>query len=146
VLFRSFVGGINNGTNISTISKRNWSTGTVSTNTATDNAVGYYAYGVSNWGYGYRFAGTGSYTYANTLRFNFYNETSQVGTALPSSQAQFGGVTSASDVFGYLWTGYRGSTLNRFLNRYSWSTSTFSDNSYTTADASNGWITNTAGV
>lgn len=141
-----FVGGINNGTNISTISYRDWSTGTVATISATDNAVGYYAYGVANWGYGYRFAGAGSYTYANTLRFNFYNETSQTGTALPSTQAQFAGCTSASDVYGYLWTGYRAATLNRFLNLYSWSTSTFSDFSYTTADASSGWINATAGV
>jgi hypothetical protein len=141
-----FVGGINNGTQISTISKRNWSTGTISTNTATDRAVGYYGYGVANWGYGYRFSGTGSQTYANTLRFSFYNETSQTGTALPSSQAQYGGVTSASSVYAYLWTGYRGITLNRFLNLYSWSTSTVSDASYTTADSSSGWITNAAGV
>lgn len=141
-----FVGGINNGVNISTISKRNWSSGSVSTISATDNAVGYYTYGISNWGYGYRFAGIGGTDYSNTLRFNFYNETKQTGTALPSSQAQFAGVTSASNVFGYLWTGYRGSTLNRFLNLYSWSTSTISDNSYTTADASNGWINANAGV
>jgi hypothetical protein len=141
-----FVGGINNGVNISTISKRNWSTGIVSTVSATDNATGYYTYGISNWGYGYRFGGVGNTNYANTLRFNFYNETSQTGTALPSTETQFAGVTSASNVFGYLWTGYRSSTLNRFLNLYSWSTSTISNNSYTTTDASNGWINATGGV
>jgi hypothetical protein len=141
-----FVGGINNGTNINTISYRDWASGSVATIAATDNATGYYTYGVCNWGYGYRFGGTGNTNYANTLRFNFYNETSQTGTALPSSQAQFAGTTSASDVYAYLWTGYRGSTLNRFLNLYSWSTSTISDASYTTTDASNGWINGTAGV
>jgi len=141
-----FVGGLSNGAQISTISKRNWSTGTVSTLSATDNATGYYTYGVSNWGYGYRFGGIGNTNYANTLRFNFYNETRQTGTSLPSTQIQYAGVTSASNVFGYLWTGYRQFTLNRFLNLYSWSTSTISDNSYTTADTSSGWIHAGAGV
>jgi hypothetical protein len=142
-----FIGGLTTGGSaISTISYRDWATGTVATVAATDNAAGYYGYGVGNWGYGYRWAGQGSWTYNNTLRFNYYNETRQTGTALPSSQPQFGGITSASNVFGYLWTGYRGSTLNRFLNLYSWSTSTFLDASYSTADTNNGWIANTAGV
>jgi hypothetical protein len=141
-----FVGGIDNGTNRNYISYRDWTTGTVATVAATDTAAGYYGYGASNWGYGYRFAGAGSYTYANTLRFSFANETSQTGTALPSSQSQFSGSTSASSVNAYLWTGYRSSTLNRFLNLYSWSTSTISDGSYVTADASSGWINGTAGV
>ncbi len=141
-----FVGGINNGTTVSTISYRDWSSGTIATVAATDVATSYYSYGVCNWGYGYRFGGQGGGAYNNTLRFNFYNETSQTGTSLPSSQAQFSGVTSASNTHGYLWTGYRSSTLNRFLNLYSWSTDTISDNSYSTADPNNGWIMAVGGV
>ena len=139
------VGGINGGGNLSVISSRDWATGTIATNGA-DNAAGYWGYSVCNWGYGYRWAGQGSWNYANTLRYNFYNETSQTGAALPSTQAQFGGVTSADNVYAYLWTGYQSATLNRFLNLYSWSTSTVSSNSYTTADTNNGWIYGTAGV
>lgn len=140
-----FVGGINNGTNISTISYRDWSTGSVSTLSTTDTNVGYYGYGLANWGYGYRFGGVGGINATDNMRFNFYNETRQSAAALSGSSTLFAGVTSASSVFGYIWTGYQ-NTLNRFLNLYSWSTSTVSNNSYTTADTNNGWITANAGV
>lgn len=131
---------------ITTMSKRNNTTGSVSTLAATDTA-GYYGYGTGNWGYGYRFGGTYFQNYSNTMRFNYYNETRQTGTSLPSTQPQFSpGTTGVSNVFAYLWTGYRGSTLNRFLNLYSWSTDTFTDASYTTGDTNNGWIYATGGT
>lgn len=142
-----FAGGYDSVFNLATlIQSRDWSTGTVATN-GNDIAAGYLGYGICNWGYAYRFGGGGGVqAYNNTMRMNFYNETKQTGTSLPSTQVQYAGVTSASDKFGYLWTGYRGTTLNRFLNLYSWSTSTFSDNSYTTADPNSGWIQASAGV
>ena len=140
-----FVGGIDNGTNRNYISYRDWTTGTVATVAATDTGAGYYSYGLSNWAYGYRFAGTGSIGPTNNLRFSFANETSQAASSLVGSSTLFAGSTSASSVFGYIWTGYQ-NTLNRYLNLYSWSTSTVSNNSYSTADASSGWINATGGV
>lgn len=140
-----FVGGIDNGTNRNTISYRDWFSGTVASVTATDTGAGYYSYGLSNWAYGYRFAGVGSIGPTNNLRFSFANETSQAASSLSGSSTLFAGSTSASSVFGYIWTGYQ-NTLNRYLNLYSWSTSTVSNNSYYTGDASQGWINAAAGV
>ena len=43
------------------------------------------------------------------------------------------------------WTGYRASGLTRNLHQLTWSTETWASYSYTTGDASSGWIQATSG-
>jgi len=58
----------------------------------------------------------------------------------------FQGVCSATATIGYVWTGYRASTLNRAYHKLTFSTETWSNNSYTTADTNSGWINGNSGA
>ena len=72
---------------------------------------------------------------------------SDLGTAGPESSIYFyQGVASATSTVGYVWTGYRSSTLNRLYHKLTFSTETWSNNSYTTADTNSGWITSNSGA
>jgi hypothetical protein len=58
----------------------------------------------------------------------------------------FQGVATVTSTVGYVWTGYRNFTLNRAYHKLTFSTETWTNNSYTTGDTNSGWITSGSGA
>ena len=128
-----------------TIYKYVMTTDTPSNTSLTESQNMGQGYGISNSAWGYRCYGYPEYN--ATVKITYSTETKSTGTAGPESGIFFyQGVTSATSTVGYIWTGYRSSTLNRLYHKLTFSTETWSNNSYTTGDTNSGWITSSSGA
>lgn len=128
-----------------TIYKYVMTTDTPSNTSLTESQNMGQGYGFSNSAWGYRAYGYPNYN--ATVKITYSTETKSTGTAGPESNIYFyQGVASATSTVGYVWTGYRSSTLNRLYHKLTFSTETWSNNSYTTADTNSGWITSSSGA
>jgi hypothetical protein len=128
-----------------TIYKYVMTTDTPSNTSLTESQNMAQGYGISNSAWGYRCYGYPDYN--ATVKITYSTETKSTGTAGPESGIFFyQGVTSATSTVGYIWTGYRSSTLNRLYHKLTFSTETWSNNSYTTGDTNSGWITSSSGA
>lgn len=121
-------------------------TDTASNTSITESSNMAQGYSFSNSSWGYRANGA-TVTNASNIKFTFATETKTTGTNSPETSLQlFQGVSSATSTVGYVWTGYRNFTLNRAYHKLTFSTETWSNNSYTTADTNSGWITSGSGA
>ena len=141
------IGGFNSsGANTDTIYKYVMTSDTTSTLSATDSVSNSQGYAFSNSAWGYR-ANGGAVTSASNIKFTFSTETRSTGSNSPEGSLQlFQGVCSATATVGYVWTGYRNYTLNRAYHKLTFSTETWTNNSYTTADTNSGWINGSSGA
>ena len=141
------IGGFDSsGANTSTIYKYVMTSDTTSTLSATDSVINSQAYAFANSAWGYR-ANGGPVTSTSNIKFTFSTETRSAGSNSPESSLQlFQGVCSATATVGYVWTGYRNFTLNRAYHKLTFSTETWTNNSYTTADTNSGWINGSSGA
>lgn len=121
-------------------------TDTASNTSITESSNMAQGYSFSNSSWGYRANGA-TVTNASNIKLTFSTETKSTGTNSPEGSLQlFQGVSSATSTVGYVWTGYRNFTLNRAYHKLTFSTETWSNNSYTTADTNSGWITSGSGA
>lgn len=141
------IGGYNSsGANTDTIYKYVMTSDTASTLSAIDSVSNSQGYAFSNSAWGYRANGA-NVTNASNIKFTFSTETRSTGSNSPEGSLQlFQGISSATSTVGYVWTGYRNYTLNRAYHKLTFSTETWSNNSYTTADTNSGWITSGSGA
>lgn len=141
------IGGFNSGgANTDTIYKYVMTSDTASTLSTTDSVVNAQGYAFSNSAYGYRANGA-NVTSTSNIKFTFSTETRSTGSNSPETSLQlFQGVCSATSTVGYVWTGYRSFTLNRAYHKLTFSTETWTNNSYTTADTNSGWINGSSGA
>ena len=141
------LGGYTTGdTYTSTIYKYVMTTDTASNTSLTESAANGQGYSFSNSSWGYRANGAVG-TSTGNIKITFSTETKTTGTNSPEASLQlFQGVSSATSTVGYVWTGYRNFTLNRAYHKLTFSTETWSNNSYTTADINSGWITANSGA
>lgn len=129
-----------------TIYKYTMSTDTTSTTSISETINGAQGYGFSNTIFGVRANGTTGTSIRN-IKITYATETKASIANSPQSNLQlFQGVASTTSSTGYVWTGYRSYTLNRALHKYTYSSDTWTNNSYTTADTNNGWIYSTSGA
>lgn len=129
-----------------TIYKYVMTTDTASNTSLTESTIMAQGYSFSNTSWGYRANGQ-PITSTNNIKITFSTETKTTGTNSPETGLQlYQGVSSVTSTTGYVWTGYRQSTLNRAYHKLTFSTETWSNNSYTTGDTSNGWIQAGSGV
>jgi hypothetical protein len=141
------IGGYNSSSaNTSTIYKYIMTTDTASTLSDTDVVANSQGYAFSNSSWGYRANGA-NVTSSSNIKFNFSTETKSIGSNSPEGGLNlFQGVCSATATAGYVWTGYRSATLNRALHILTFSTETWTNNSYTTGDTNSGWINGNSGA
>jgi hypothetical protein len=141
------LGGYNSsGATTSTIYKYAMNTDTPSNTSISETASNAQSYAFSNSSWGYRANGL-SVGSTNNTKLTFATETRSAGTNSPESSLQlFQGVASATATVGYIWTGYRNFTLNRAYHKLTFSTETWTNNSYTTGDTNSGWITSGSGA
>jgi len=141
------IGGYNSsGANTNTIYKYVMTSDTASTLSATDSVSNSQGYAFSNSLWGYRANGA-NVTSASNIKLTFSTETVSTGSNSPEGSLQlFQGVCSATATVGYVWTGYRNYTLNRAYHKLTFSTETWSNNSYTTGDTNSGWINGSSGA
>lgn len=134
------------GANTTTIYKYVMTSDTVSTLSIAESVANSQGYAFSNSSWGYRANGAVG-TSTGNIKITFSTETKTTGTNSPEAGLQlFQGVSSATSTVGYVWTGYRASTLNRVYHKLTFSTETWSNNSYTTADTNSGWLNAASGV
>lgn len=130
-----------------TIYKYVMTTDTSSNTSLTESSNMGQGYSFSNSSWGYRANGQPTITSASNIKITYATETKTTGTNSPESGLQlFQGVSSATATVGYVWTGYRVSTLNRAYHKLTFSTETWTNNSYTTGDTNSGWITSNSGA
>jgi hypothetical protein len=130
------------GTN--TIYRWAFSTDSVSTLAETDTISGSQAYGINYTSFGYRALGVGATRTSG--KFTYSTEIMDVGTACSTTQADaimHSGTQYVTESAGYLWTGYRGSTLWRTLLQLTFATEAWDDRKYL-EDV--GWIQSTSGA
>jgi hypothetical protein len=141
------IGGYNtSGATTNTIYKYAMNTDTASNTSVTDSVNNAQGYAISNSVWAYRVNGV-SVTSANNIKLTYSTETTSTGSNSPESSLQlFQGVASATATVGYVWTGYRNFTLNRAYHKLTFSTETWTNNSYTTGDTNSGWITSGSGA
>ena len=141
------IGGYNtSGATTNTIYKYAMNTDTASNTSVTDSVNNAQGYAISNSVWGYRVNGV-SVTSANNIKLTYSTETTSTGSNSPESSLQlFQGVASVTATVGYNWTGYRNYTLNRAYHKLTFSTETWTNNSYTTGDTNSGWITSGSGA
>ncbi len=90
------------------------------------------------YGYGIQGVGIG---FTSNYRFTFSSATWAVSTQSPENNGQIvGGGAFANPTEGAVWGGYNSYFLKRLLYRLAWSTETYTNSSYTTADANSGFI------
>jgi hypothetical protein len=129
-----------------TIYKYAMNTDTASNTSITESSNMAQGYAFSNSLWGYRANGA-TVTNASNIKLTFATETKSTGTNSPEGSLQlFQGVASATATVGYVWTGYRNFTLNRAYHKLTFSTETWTNNSYTTGDTNSGWITSNSGA
>ena len=141
------LGGYTTGNGTTTgIYKYVMTTDTASNTSITESSNMAQGYSFSNSSWGYRANGA-TVTNASNIKLTFSTETKSTGTNSPEGSLQlFQGVSSATSTVGYVWTGYRNFTLNRVYHKLTFSTETWTNNSYTTADTNSGWITSGSGA
>lgn len=138
------LGGIDStGATTTTIYKYIMNTDTASTLAATD-AQQAQGYGLNYNSFGYRANGNPT-SYNNNKKFTYSTETVAAGTSGPEAIMFYQGTSTVSLSVGYCWTGNRVTTLNRLYHKLTFSTETWANNSYTTADTSTGWVTASGG-
>jgi len=121
-------------------------TDTASNTSITESSNMAQGYAFSNASWGYRANGA-TVTNASNIKLTFSTETKSTGTNSPEGSLQlFQGVSTVTSTVGYVWTGYRGFTLNRAYHKLTFSTETWTNNSYTTGDTNSGWITSGSGA
>lgn len=134
-----------NGTT-NTIYKYVMTTDTASNTSLTESSNMGQGYSFSNSVWAYRANGA-TVNSASNIKITYATETKSTGTNSPETNLQlFQGVSSATSTVGYVWTGYRNFTLNRAYHKLTFSTETWSNNSYTTGDTNSGWITSGSGA
>jgi len=141
------LGGYTTGNGLTnTIYKYVMTTDTSSNTSLTESQNMGQGYAFSNTSWGYRANGT-PVSNAGNIKITFSTETKTTGTNSPESGLQlFQGVSTVTSTVGYVWTGYRTFTLNRAYHKLTFSTETWTNNSYTTADTNSGWITSGSGA
>ena len=130
----------------STIYKYVMNTDTASNSSMTEssNMAQGYSFSNSSWGYRANGATVGS---ASNIKITFSTETKSTGTNGPEGGLiLYQGVSTVTSTVGYVWTGYRSATLNRVYHKLTFSTETWTNNSYTTGDTNSGWITSNSGA
>lgn len=121
-------------------------TDTASNTSITESSNMAQGYAFSNASWGYRANGA-TVTNASNIKLTFSTETKSTGTNSPEGSLQlFQGVSTVTSTVGYVWTGYRNFTLNRAYHKLTFSTETWTNNSYTTGDTNSGWITSGSGA
>ena len=121
-------------------------TDTASNTSITESSNMAQGYAFSNASWGYRANGA-TVTNASNIKLTFSTETKSTGSNSPEGSLQlFQGVATATSTVGYVWTGYRNFTLNRAYHKLTFSTETWTNNSYTTGDTNSGWITSGSGA
>ena len=121
-------------------------TDTASNTSITESSNMAQGYAFSNASWGYRATGA-TVTNASNIKLTFSTETKSTGSNSPEGSLQlFQGVATATSTVGYVWTGYRNFTLNRAYHKLTFSTETWTNNSYTTGDTNSGWITSGSGA
>jgi hypothetical protein len=134
------------GGSTSTIYKYAMNTDTASNTSISESSNMAQGYSFSNASWAYRANGA-TVTNASNIKLTYSTETKSTGSNSPESSLQlFQGVASATATVGYVWTGYRNFTLNRVYHKLTFSTETWSNNSYTTGDVNSGWITSNSGA
>lgn len=129
-----------------TIYKYVMTTDTASNTSLTESSNMAQGYSFSNASWAYRANGA-TVTNASNIKITYSTETKTTGSNSPEANLQlFQGVSSATSTIGYVWTGYRNFTLNRAYHKLTFSTETWSNNSYTTGDTNSGWITSGSGA
>lgn len=129
-----------------TIYKYIMTTDTTSTLSATDVISNAQGYSFSTRLIGYRMNGVFG-TSTNNIKLTYSTETRSTTTNSPEANLQLlQGVSTVTTSVGYVWCGYRNTTLNRAYHKFTFSSETWSNNSYTTADTNTGWITSNSGV
>jgi hypothetical protein len=141
------LGGYTTGNGLTnTIYKYVMTTDTSSNTSLTESQNMGQGYAFSNTSWGYRANGT-PVSNAGNIKITFSTETKTTGTNSPESGLQlFQGVSTVTSTVGYVWTGYRTFTLNRAYHKLTFSTETWTNNSYTTGDTNSGWITSGSGA
>jgi len=121
-------------------------TDTASNTSITESSNMAQGYAFSNASWGYRANGA-TVTNASNIKLTFSTETKSTASNSPEGSLQlFQGVATATSTVGYVWTGYRNFTLNRAYHKLTFSTETWTNNSYTTGDTNSGWITSGSGA
>jgi len=129
-----------------TIHKYILTTDTSSTPSITETNSSAQGFGFSNTIFGARVGGVIGSNSSN-IKITYATETKASIANGPEAFLQtLQGVTSTTSLIGYIWTGYRASTLNRLLHRYTYASDSWSNNSYTTSDTNNGWIQSSSGA
>jgi len=141
------LGGYTTGNGLTnTIYKYVMTTDTSSNTSLTESQNMGQGYAFSNSSWGYRANGQ-PVTSSGNIKITYSTETKTTGTNSPETNLQlFQGVSSATSTIGYVWTGYRNTTLNRAYHKLTFATETWTNNSYTTADTNSGWITSGSGA
>jgi hypothetical protein len=129
-----------------TIYKYVMNTDTPSNTSITESTNMAQGYSFSNASWAYRANGA-TVTNTSNIKLTYSTETKSAGSNSPEGSLQlFQGVCSATATVGYVWTGYRNTTLNRAYHKLTFSTETWTNNSYTTGDTNSGWITSGSGA
>lgn len=129
-----------------TVYKYTFPTDTSATTSITETNSSAQGYGFSNTIFGVRANGAVGGSTGN-IKITYATETKASIANSPEASLQlFQGVTTTTPLVGYVWTGYRNTTLNRALHKYTYASDSWTNNSYTTADTNNGWILSTSGA
>jgi len=134
------------GGSTNTIYKYVMNTDTPSNTSITESTNMAQGYSFSNASWAYRANGA-TVTNTSNIKLTYSTETKSAGSNSPETSLQlFQGVASATATIGYVWTGYRNTTLNRAYHKLTFSTETWTNNSYTTGDTNSGWINGSSGA
>jgi hypothetical protein len=131
------------GGSTTTIYKWIFASSSISTISATDVSGGQ-GYGLNSFSIGYRVAGAGP-SYNNNKKLTYATDTLAAIANSPDAEDLYSGTQYVTSSEGYCWTGWRGTTLKRTLHKLTFSTETWTNGSYTTADTNSGWVQGTGG-
>lgn len=129
-----------------TIYKYIFATDSPSTLAAVDPVSCAQGYGVNSSTHGYKCLGAASGKSVRKINFStdvLSTTTSGTGSA---DASMYTGSQFVSESTGYLWTGYRSSTLARTLHLLTFATDAWADRSYTPGDVNSGWVQGTSGA
>lgn len=129
-----------------TVFKYVFATDSPSTLAAVDPIADGQAYGVNSSTNGYKCMGAASGK--NVRKINFSTDVLSTTTSGTGSAdaSMYAGSQFVSASTGYLWTGYRATTLARTLHLLTFATDSWADRSYTPGDVNSGWVQATSGA
>jgi len=141
------VGGFTTGGgSTNTVYKYIFATNSPSTLAATDAVNDAQGYGVNSSTHGYKCMGGSSGKNIRKLDFSTDTLSATTSGTGAADATMYSGSQFVSESTGYLWTGYRSTTLLRTLHLLTFATDSWSDRSYNSGDVNSGWVQATSGA